>query len=172
AKQKAEAAAKAKADAEAKQKAEAAAKAKADAEAKQKAEAAAKAKAEAEAKAKAEAEAAAAAAKAEQERQAAAKAEADKQASLAAQQAIMRKVEGAWTRPINAVQGLKCTIQVKLLPSGEVMKPVLVISSSGDDVFDRSAVNAVLKASPLPVPQDRALFNQQFRVFEFIFKPE
>ncbi|HBZ7345676.1 TPA: hypothetical protein MM118_000493 [Klebsiella variicola subsp. variicola] len=72
AKAKAEAAAKAKAEAEAKAKAEAAAKAKAEAEAKAKAEAAAKAKAEAEAKAKAEAEA-----KAKAEAEAKAKAEAD-----------------------------------------------------------------------------------------------
>ena len=69
---KAEAVAKAKAEAEAKAKAEAAAKAKAEAEAKAKAEAAAKAKAEAEAKAKAEA-----AAKAKAEAEAKAKAEAD-----------------------------------------------------------------------------------------------
>ncbi|EOL9040741.1 S-type pyocin domain-containing protein [Cronobacter sakazakii] len=71
AKAEAEAAAKAKAEAEAKAKAEAAAKAKAEAEAKAKAEAAAKAKAEAEAKAKAEA-----AAKAKAEAEAKAKAEA------------------------------------------------------------------------------------------------
>ncbi|EPY4925417.1 colicin-like pore-forming protein [Klebsiella variicola] len=80
AKAKAEAAAKAKAEAEAKAKAEAAAKAKAEAEAKAKAEAAAKAKAEAEAKAKAEAEAKAKAeaeAKAKAEAEAKAKAEAD-----------------------------------------------------------------------------------------------
>ncbi|HIC1257878.1 TPA: colicin-like pore-forming protein [Klebsiella pneumoniae] len=76
---KAEAAAKAKAEAEAKAKAEAAAKAKAEAEAKAKAEAAAKAKAEAEAKAKAEA-----AAKAKAEAEAKAKAEAEAKAKAEA----------------------------------------------------------------------------------------
>ncbi|HHS9922312.1 TPA: colicin-like pore-forming protein [Klebsiella variicola subsp. variicola] len=79
AKAKAEAAAKAKAEAEAKAKAEAAAKAKAEAEAKAKAEAAAKAKAEAEAKAKAEA-----AAKAKAEAEAKAKAEAEAKAKAEA----------------------------------------------------------------------------------------
>jgi colicin import membrane protein len=72
---------------------------------------------------------------------------------------------------MDATQGLKCTIQVKLLSSGEVMDAV-VVSSSGDPVFDRSAENAVRKASPLPVPQDKELFNKQFRVFSFVFKPE
>jgi colicin import membrane protein len=46
------------------------------------------------------------------------------------------------------------------------------VSSSGDAVFDRSAENAVRKASPLPVPQDKVLFNKDFRVFAFVFKPE
>ena len=85
---KAEAAAKAKAEAEAKAKAEAAAKAKAEAEAKAKAEAEAKAKAEAAAKAKAEAEAKAkaeAAAKAKAEAEAKAKAEAAAKAKAEAE---------------------------------------------------------------------------------------
>ena len=72
---------------------------------------------------------------------------------------------------MSATQGLKCTIQVKLLPSGEVIEAT-VINSSGDVVFDRSAENAVNKASPLPVPQDKALFNDEFRTFTFVFKPE
>jgi colicin import membrane protein len=80
-------------------------------------------------------------------------------------------VEGAWTRPINATQGLRCTIQVKLLASGDVMDAV-VIGSSGDPIFDRSAENAVRKAEPLPVPQDKALFNEHFRVFTFSFNPD
>lgn len=85
--------------------------------------------------------------------------------------AIQREVFGAWTRPINATPGLKCAIQVKMLPSGDVMDAV-VIQSSGDPIFDRSAESAVRKASPLPVPQDKELFNSNFRVFSFIFKPE
>jgi colicin import membrane protein len=48
----------------------------------------------------------------------------------------------------------------------------VVVSSSGDPIFDRSAENAVSKASPLPVPQDKSLFNDEFRVFTFVFKPE
>ena len=47
-----------------------------------------------------------------------------------------------------------------------------VISSSGDEIFDRSAENAVQKASPLPVPNDKELFNQEFRTFQFLFNPK
>jgi colicin import membrane protein len=47
-----------------------------------------------------------------------------------------------------------------------------VVRSSGNGVFDRSAENAVRKASPLPVPKDRKLFRRNFRSFTFEFKPQ
>jgi colicin import membrane protein len=84
---------------------------------------------------------------------------------------IKNRTEAAWVSPMGSAQGLKCTIQVKLLPTGEVMDAV-VVGSSGDPVFDRSAENAVRKASPLPVPQDKILFNQKYRVFNLSFKPD
>jgi colicin import membrane protein len=48
----------------------------------------------------------------------------------------------------------------------------VVVSGSGDPSFDRAAENTVMKASPLPVPQDKSLFNDVFRVFTFEFKPK
>jgi len=47
-----------------------------------------------------------------------------------------------------------------------------VIASSGDEIFDRSAENAVNKASPLPVPQDKELFARNFRTFTLTFDPD
>jgi len=100
-----------------------------------------------------------------------AKAEQDKQATLSATAAIQRKVNNSWIRPMTASKGLNCTVQVKLLSSGDVMD-ASVIRSSGDDIFDRSAENAVRKASPLPVPRDKTLFTRKFRTFTIVFKPE
>lgn len=91
--------------------------------------------------------------------------------SQSAQLSMMSKVQGYWNRPSATQSGLKCVIQVKLLPSGDV-KEAVIASSSGDESFDQSALNAVTKASPLPVPQDRALFDQSFRDLKFLFKPE
>lgn len=85
--------------------------------------------------------------------------------------AIQRKVNNSWIKPISSAKGLRCTISVKLLPSGDVMDATIV-RSSGNGIFDRSAENAVRKASPLPVPNDRALFTKKFRTFTFVFKPE
>jgi len=95
----------------------------------------------------------------------------DKQRTISTSAAIQSKVNNSWIRPISSSKGLRCTIRVKLLPSGDVMDTTIV-KSSGDRVFDRSAENAVLKASPFPVPKDRALFSKKFRSFTFVFKPE
>ncbi len=100
-----------------------------------------------------------------------ARAEKDRHATITATAAIQRKVNNSWIRPITSSKGLRCTIRVKLLSSGDVMDAT-VISSSGDAVFDRSAENAVRKASPLPVPADKSLFTRKFRTFIFVFKPE
>jgi colicin import membrane protein len=196
-KRKAEAEQKNKAEAERRRKAEVAAKQKAEAERKRKAELAAKQKAEAEQKKKAEAERKrkaelAARQKAEAERKrkaeeaARAKAEAEMQAQLAAERAALEearvqsvlgeyiayiadKVERNWLRPPGSPAGLKCTVNVRLIPGGDVVS-ARVVQSSGDAVFDDSAEKAVLKASPLPVPDDPSA-TKHFRDFNFVFKP-
>jgi len=178
AKQQAEAEAKQQAAAEAKQKAAAEAKQKAAAEAKQKAEAEAKKKAEAEAKKKAELEAKRKAEEAERR-----EAEAALQAQLAeeAEQRralselekfipyIQQKVQSNWIRPPGSPPGLVCVVNVRLIPGGEVVS-AKVVQGSGDPVFDRSVESAVLKASPLPLPNDATLFRH-FREINFKFNP-
>ncbi len=83
---------------------------------------------------------------------------------------IRQKVERSWTRPANTREGLECVVQVRLVPGGEVLQAA-VVRSSGNPLFDRSAVNAVYKASPLPVPDDKSMFDH-FREFDFKFRPE
>ena len=60
-------------------------------------------------------------------------------------------------------------MKVRLIPGGDVVS-VSVVRSSGDPVFDRSVETAVLKASPLPLPEDPALFKH-FREINFNFDP-
>ncbi|MEQ1529497.1 MAG: cell envelope integrity protein TolA, partial [Methylococcales bacterium] len=84
---------------------------------------------------------------------------------------IQRKVNRSWIRPPSSSSGLKCTIRVRLMPDGSVVD-AQVVTSSGDEIFDRSAENAVNKASPLPVPADRDLFSKEFRSFTFTFNPD
>jgi len=177
-----------KAAAENKRKAKLAAKQKAEAAKKRKAET--KRKAEAEKKRKEEAQRKAAAEKKrkqdEARRQAAEK---EMQARLAAEQArlatqrrsamqrmideyvlyIKEKVQRSWIRPPSSGAELSCTVEVRLIPSGEVID-AQIVRSSGNAAFDRSVEAAVFKASPLPVPPDAEVM-EQFRSLKFEFKP-
>lgn len=84
---------------------------------------------------------------------------------------IEAKVRQNWNVPASAQQGMSCEVQVRLIPSGDVIQ-VQLTKSSGDATFDRSVENAVHKASPLPVPPgDSGLFNV-FRDLKFPFTLE
>ena len=82
--------------------------------------------------------------------------------------AIAQKVQRHWAPPPTSRKGLKATIHVRQTPSGEVLD-VGVVRSSGDATFDRSVVNAVYKASPLPLPENTDAFD---RDIEFNFDPD
>jgi colicin import membrane protein len=158
-----------KAEAEREKKAEQEKKRKAEAERKKKAEQEKKRKAEAERKKKAEAEAA----RRKEAEQALQAQLAEEQAQHALSQYIphiQAKIQRNWLRPPGSSAGLSCLILVKLIPGGEVVD-AKVMRSSGDPLFDRSVETAVLKASPLPLPQDTALFKH-FREIQFIFIPD
>jgi colicin import membrane protein len=66
--------------------------------------------------------------------------------------------------------GLSCRLRIRTVPGGEVVS-VQVETSSGDEVFDRRAEEAVVKASPLPVPEDAKLYESQFRNFILNYSP-
>jgi colicin import membrane protein len=69
-------------------------------------------------------------------------------------------------------KGLECLLSVRLVPGGEVIS-VTISKSSGNDLFNRRALLAVQKASPLPIPDDVATFERlRLRQFAFRFKPE
>ncbi len=94
----------------------------------------------------------------------------EKQTIGAFKNAIIKKVTSRWVKPLASTKRVKPILRIKLLPSGDVMD-VTIVKSSGDSLFDRSALNAVRKAEPLPVPKDRSLFSKNFRSFTFIFDP-
>lgn len=67
--------------------------------------------------------------------------------------------------------GLECVLTVQTVPGGSVVS-VTLQKSSGNDIFDRRAVTAVEKASPLPLPADPAVFERLgLRKFKFTFNP-
>lgn len=171
-KKQAELAAQKKAAAEKQKQADIAAKKKAEAAeaAKKKAAAEAQRKAEAEKQRKAE-EAARKQAEAELQAQLAAEAERARAESALAEfiPYIQERIQRNWLRPAGSPAGLSCLVKVRLIPGGDVVS-VNVVRSSGDAVFDRSVEDAVLKASPLPLPEDAKLFKH-FREINFNFDP-
>ena len=90
-------------------------------------------------------------------------------------EAIYQAVHREWSRPPSARNDMEVRIQVDLTPSGDLLG-VAVVDSSGNSAFDRSAEAAVRKAARslgrFPVPEDRRLFEANFRNFTLLFKPE
>ncbi len=107
-----------------------------------------------------------------------AKEEAERQAQIAAAnlakrqseigkyiQRIKLKVENNWITFRTKKLGKFTVVRVKVIPGGAVLD-AKTITPSGDDIFDKDAVTAVYKASPLPIPPaDTDLIND-FREFD------
>jgi len=81
---------------------------------------------------------------------------------------ISQKVTRNWIRPPSTGAGLECVVVVTQIPGGEVAG-VQIERCNGDAAVRRSIEAAVLKASPLPLPDDPSLFDRSLR---FTFKPE
>lgn len=83
---------------------------------------------------------------------------------------ILQAISSRWIVPSDLSSALSCQLMVQLAPGGVVLS-VRLLKSSGDRVLDRSATTAVYKASPLPVPEDPALFDQ-FRALKLTVRPD
>lgn len=82
---------------------------------------------------------------------------------------ISRAVENSFNKLV-LPEGLSCVILIRLLEGGKVAD-VSIAKSSGNDLFDKRAEDAVYKASPLPVPTEERIFKKM-RTIEFTFKPK
>jgi len=83
---------------------------------------------------------------------------------------IIAAISEHWIVPQDVANNIYCQLLVHVAPGGDVLS-IDLVKSSGNDVLDRSARTAVLKASPLPVPQDLTLFNN-FRLLKLTVRPE
>lgn len=92
-------------------------------------------------------------------------------AALTYIEGIYSAVVANWSRPPSARNDMETRLRVELIPTGEVVA-VTVLSSSGNTAFDRSAEAAVRKARRFEVPSETRLFEQQFRSFVLLFKPQ
>lgn len=86
---------------------------------------------------------------------------------------IQKVVQENWSRPPSARNGMSVVMQIRMLPTGELVDATIT-QSSGDPAFDRSAETAVFRAAPfrelvsLPIN----VFNTNFRTLTLTFRPE
>ena len=64
---------------------------------------------------------------------------------------IEAKIIQYWIKPPTASEGKVVELEVRLIPTGEVIH-IELSKSSGDPVYDKSVLAAVKRASPLPLP--------------------
>ena len=83
---------------------------------------------------------------------------------------IIQSISSYWIEPPNLQKNIYCKLLLHLAPGGKVLK-VDVIRQSANPAMDRSAINAIWKASPLPVPNNTELFNS-FRLISITVRPE
>jgi colicin import membrane protein len=83
---------------------------------------------------------------------------------------IQRRIRSNIVQPPNVSEDARAEFLVTLLPGGDVLTAKL-IKSSGNKAYDDRVERAILKSSPLPLPQDVQLFNR-FRELDLTFKPD
>jgi len=98
-------------------------------------------------------------------------ADADEEVAMSYAQGIYQLIVANWSRPPSARNGMEARLMVELVPTGDVVG-VTLVQSSGNEAFDRSAEQAVRKAGKFDVPKESDVFEQYFRRFPVLFKPE
>jgi colicin import membrane protein len=76
------------------------------------------------------------------------------------QSVITSRIQNAWIRPPTAQPGIKCVLNVGLVPGGSVTS-VSIGDCNGDDAVRQSIQTAVYNAAPLPPPPDGIPFPRQ-----------
>jgi colicin import membrane protein len=98
------------------------------------------------------------------------KAAADRQAASARDKAlnayvemIRNRVKRNWILPPDLQGNPEAVFNVYQLPTGEVIR-VQLVKSSGNAAYDTAVERAILKSSPLPLPDPRTLFSRELKL--------
>lgn len=83
---------------------------------------------------------------------------------------IAARIRSRIAMPPGVPGDARAEFSVTVLPGGRVLD-VKLLKSSGYAVYDDAVERAILKAEPLPLPPDAALFNR-FRELELGFRPK
>lgn len=84
---------------------------------------------------------------------------------------ILQSIGNHWIIPQGVNKQLTSKLFVQVAPDGSVLS-VQLLKSSGNVQLDRSAIAAIYKASPLPVPEVKSVFDRNFKQLTLIVRPE
>jgi len=76
---------------------------------------------------------------------------------------IQAKVRSNWILPLDLQGNPEAIFNVVQLPTGEVIS-VKLAKSSGNAAYDAAVERAILKSSPLPLPESRSLFARELKL--------
>lgn len=97
----------------------------------------------------------------------------DAEAVASMESVMFDMISSQWIRPPGVNSELEATLEVRLLGTGELaINGIKIIKSSGNDAFDRSAVQAIEKAAPFPLLRLEPRQRDKFRQLVFVFTPE
>ncbi|ANB18977.1 cell envelope integrity protein TolA [Dokdonella koreensis] len=83
--------------------------------------------------------------------------------------AIQAAVTSSWNRPDSAQAGLRCTLQIKQIPGGDVISVQVGTPCNADAPTRNSIEQAVMRAAPLPYQGYEKVFQRQI---DFNFRYE
>jgi colicin import membrane protein len=72
--------------------------------------------------------------------------------------ALVAKISRSWERPADFVQGMSCEVIVKIDAQGVVQNARLP-KTCGSEAIDQAVITGAYRASPLPIPDDPAIFD-------------
>lgn len=85
---------------------------------------------------------------------------------------IKNQVMENWKSPSNINPNLKTEIEITIVPTGEITSSK-IIQSSGNNVFDESAMRAISKVQSFEgLNMQMNIFDEYFRNFILIFSPD
>lgn len=90
--------------------------------------------------------------------------------SLAGQYAALLRevIRQRWRRPAGTPVGIRCVVQVRQIPGGEVMSAAIGRPCNADEIVQRSILDAVERASPLPYEGFETVYNPRLELtFEY-----
>ena len=76
---------------------------------------------------------------------------------------LLLAINRKWAVPRNSNRSLAATVQVRINTAGAV-RFAGIGASSGDQAYDTSIVQAIYRASPLPLPRDARVFRSSFSI--------